>query len=217
MRTLRSLLKKKATKEDLEALAGIFKIDHASIDSIIDAFQWNSTGAFSYWLSTKNTYKEILINVCIKLGIKPKKRDSQKILEEKIALYFFEKVLSKMSEEKRTALLNEFSQTNKIDKEKTNAMKKAASTGTVMALLSAGGFPVYVAATTALGAITGVLGITLPFAAYTTLTSMISTILGPVGWVGLGLFTIMKVTGANYKKLIPAILMVAVIRNNEPV
>ena len=41
----------------------------------------------------------------------------------------------------------------------------------------------------------------------------IAALIGPVGWVGAGLFAIWKLTGPNYKKLIPAILYVSILRN----
>ncbi len=52
-----------------------------------------------------------------------------------------------------------------------------------LAIGSTGGFGVYLATTTILHAVfTTALGITLPFAAYTTATSAVSILTGPVGW-----------------------------------
>ena len=75
------------------------------------------------------------------------------------------------------------------------------------------GFGVYLLASTSLGAVTATLGVTLPFAVYTTMSSAIAVIIGPVGWIGAGLFALWKLTGPNYKRLIPAILYVAMLRS----
>ena len=48
------------------------------------------------------------------------------------------------------------------------------------------GFGVYLAATTALSAVSGALGFTLPFAAYTGLSQVVALTIGPVGWVVMG-------------------------------
>ncbi len=61
----------------------------------------------------------------------------------------------------------------------------------------------------------GVLSVTLPFAVYITMSSAIAVIIGPVSWIGAGLFTIWKLTGANYKRLIPAILYVSALRAKQ--
>ncbi len=79
------------------------------------------------------------------------------------------------------------------------------------------GFGVYLLASTTLGAITGAIGITLPFAVYTAMSSAIAVIIGPVGWIGAGLFAVWQLTGANYKKLIPAILFVCALRQSNSV
>ena len=77
------------------------------------------------------------------------------------------------------------------------------------------GFGIYLLASTSLGALTGVLGVTLPFAAYTMMSTAIATIIGPVGWIGAGLFLIWKLTGPNYKRLIPAILYISMLRSGQ--
>ena len=57
------------------------------------------------------------------------------------------------------------------------------ATGGLMTLLSAGGFGTYVAMSTALGAATATLGVTLPFAAYATASTALAVALGPIGWI----------------------------------
>jgi hypothetical protein len=62
---------------------------------------------------------------------------------------------------------------------------------------------------TVLGAINGALGLGLGFGAFTGLASLISTVIGPLGWTALGLFTVLKLGSPNYKKLLPAVVFIA--------
>jgi uncharacterized protein YaaW (UPF0174 family) len=40
-------------------------------------------------------------------------------------------------------------------------------------------------------------------------------IIGPVGWIGTGLLTLFTLGGREYKKLIPAIIYMSMLRNKE--
>lgn len=91
---------------------------------------------------------------------------------------------------------NEFEQLSAEEKEKIYAeLEKAgmdrsqlASLGGVSALGAAqlSGFGIYLLASSTVGAITSVLGLTLPFAFYTTMSSAISFVIGPVGFLVMG-------------------------------
>ncbi|HVA50960.1 MAG TPA: hypothetical protein VNH11_31760 [Pirellulales bacterium] len=77
----------------------------------------------------------------------------------------------------------------------------------------ASGFSVYVASTTALGFLTHAVGITLPFAVYTGMTSTIAFIIGPAGWLAAGLWGAWKLTQAEWKKLIPALVYIIAVNS----
>lgn len=91
---------------------------------------------------------------------------------------------------------NEFEQLSAEEKEKIYAeLEKAgmdrsqlASLGGVSALGAAqlSSFGIYLLASSTVGAITSVLGLTLPFAFYTTMSSAISFVIGPVGFLVMG-------------------------------
>ena len=87
------------------------------------------------------------------------------------------------------------------------------ASGIVLARLS--GFHIYLLATTVLGAFTGALGITLPFVIYTTLTRVISIVIGPIGWVALGILTVFHLNQPNWSKLIPGIVYISYLRNKQ--
>jgi hypothetical protein len=78
-----------------------------------------------------------------------------------------------------------------------------AAAGIFAALMAAqlSGFGVYLLASTALGALTGAVGIAFPFAAYAAVSSAIAVAIGPVGWIGAGLFAIWALTDRAARKL----------------
>jgi uncharacterized protein YaaW (UPF0174 family) len=88
----------------------------------------------------------------------------------------------------------------------------AALSGATLLTAQLSGFGVYVLASSTLGAITAGLGVTLPFGVYTTMSSAIATVIGPVGWIGLGILVIHKLTGPNHQKITCGIVMVHCIR-----
>lgn len=81
-------------------------------------------------------------------------------------------------------------------------LRAAGALGAANAL----GFSLYTSATTALGFVTHAVGISLPFAAYTGMSTTIAAIIGPAGWLAVGFYTFYRLTSANWKKLTPAII-----------
>ena len=87
----------------------------------------------------------------------------------------------------------------------------ALSSGGLLAA-NLGGFATYTMASSLLAGVGSTLGVTLPFAAYTTLSSTLSVVLGPVGIGALGLWGLPKITSPNIKVTILIVLAVAAIR-----
>jgi len=75
------------------------------------------------------------------------------------------------------------------------------------------GFQIYLLATTAVGALTAVLGITLPFAIYTAITTGIGFALGPIGWAAVAIAGLIRINQPNWSKLVPAIVYISYIRH----
>jgi hypothetical protein len=85
-----------------------------------------------------------------------------------------------------------------------------------MTALSAAGFGAYVALTTIIHAVaTTVLGITLPFALYTTATSVLSSLTGPVGWLlgGAAIFVTWRFSERKLSRSLFAGLITAAAEN----
>lgn len=79
----------------------------------------------------------------------------------------------------------------------------------LMTVANLGGFSTYMLMSSFLSVVSfGTLG----FGAYTAASSLLSTIIGPVGWTALGIYAVYKWTRPDFKKLIPAVITVALIR-----
>ncbi len=94
-------------------------------------------------------------------------------------------------------------------------LKGPATTMAMLGLAQASGFGVYMYATTALGFLTHAVGVTLPFAVYTGMTSTIAFILGPAGWLSVGLWGAWKLTGPKWKRMIPGLIYIIYVNSRK--
>lgn len=102
--------------------------------------------------------------------------------EEDKTIKEIEKSLQGLSEKEKEDLQEVLSISNLSGKEIRNALVRGGAPLLIIGGLSSIGFSAFIALTTIMHAIfTTVLGITLPFTVYTTATSLLGTILGPVG------------------------------------
>lgn len=96
---------------------------------------------------------------------------------------------------------------------KSASLTGAASTIAILGAAQASGIGVYMASTTALGFLTHAVGVTLPFAFYTGMTSTIAFVIGPVGWLSAGIWGAWQLTEPKWKKLIPALIYIIAINS----
>ena len=82
----------------------------------------------------------------------------------------------------------------------------------VLAMAEAAGFSLYTASSSALGLLSGSIGLTLPFAAYTGLSSLLSIVTGPVGWLAMGGYLGYTLTDRDWRRLEPAIVYIINLR-----
>lgn len=210
MLELKNLLAK-SSLEERQGLSNILTAENMSTKALVDAFEWQSSSLFGYLFSSPS-YKDIVKQVADKIKADYKAYFTTEQIEVAIAQKVMETVWEKMTPDQRREMEKEWVRTAQ-QFDKGGEFAKAGGVFAALTAAQLSGFGVYLLATTTLGAITGVLGITLPFAVYTTMTSAIAVILGPVGWIGAGLFAIWALTGPNYKKLVPAVLYVCALRS----
>lgn len=154
--------------------------------------------------SIMHSYFEILKKVSSKLQIPIEDKDTVLELGEKITQKTFSDIVDGLSEEQRKELeakLLEEAQSLGID-------VGSASIFTVLAAGGLAGFAPYLLVTSTVGLLSGIIGITLPFGLYTMLTTGVSYLLGPVGWIGASIFAISRYKKMNMKKLVPAIIFI---------
>jgi uncharacterized protein YaaW (UPF0174 family) len=151
-------------------------------------------------------YDEVVRDVAAKLK-QPKLTETATTYdrERQILTAAFERMLAEASPEQREAILAELA-----SKQGGSVGVGAGAAALVVANLS--GFALYTVASSALAAITGAVGLTLPFATYMGLSSVIAAVTGPVGWAALGVWAVASLGGANYKKTIPAVMLVGTVR-----
>lgn len=96
-----------------------------------------------------------------------------------------------------------------------NNINGPMTSSALLGVAGASGFGLYAASTTALGFVTHAVGITLPFAVYTGLTSSIAFVIGPAGWLAISFWGFLKLTKTEWDKLIPALLYIMAVNSHR--
>ena len=138
--------------------------------------------SFGGFFSSEKSYKEILIQVCQKKDLKFENNFSTYQLEELILQNKFNTLIENLGEEDKIKFqeqLKILAIKNGID---TSQLKSISAIGT-LAGANFAGFGLYVMASTFVGGITSIIGVTLPFAFYTGMSSVLSVVTGPIGWI----------------------------------
>jgi uncharacterized protein YaaW (UPF0174 family) len=153
------------------------------------------------------SYGEVVRDVASKVGASlPKSAASVYEAERAVLEAAFRKVLEQASPEQQRAILNDIARADR------GSVTGLGVTTVTLAAAHLSGFALYTAASATLGAITGAVGITLPFATYMGLSSFLATITGPAGWAALAGWAIFKLGGVDYKKTIPAVVLIGTVR-----
>ena len=151
-------------------------------------------------------YQEIAQDVAYKLGVKKNRKMPAYIAEKEAVVAAFNSILEKATPEQRSQIVANLSQQQGVP---IKGMVGVTG-GLVAAHLS--GFALYTAASSTLAAVAGVAGVTLPFAAFATMSSVLSIATGPVGWAMVAGWVIYGMGGPDYKKTIPCVLTIATVR-----
>lgn len=182
----------------------------ALVDSIRKAGS-NTTASGTRRLLGRNphvSFRTVLEDVAHKLGVEKQATAGATdwAIEQVAVDTALKTTLENMSPAQRQELL---------DKLAAHDRRAKGSIGAATALMTGAhlsGFGVYIGASTLLGSLTSAVGIALPFAAYTGMSSVIATVIGPAGWLGLLGLAAWKVGGVDYKVTTAAVLSIAMIR-----
>jgi uncharacterized protein YaaW (UPF0174 family) len=201
-----------ATQEELQSLARVLECKPLPVD-IVASFQRKSAHWINRTVGNLPPYLEILQRVVKKQRIRSRGSTAAEI-ENEIARKYFSDLWSRWSDEQKASFDQKLSE-QLAKSGRRHAAAGTALTGAALVAGNLGGFATYVLASTVVGALTSALSLTLPFAAYTAMSSAISTILGPAGWIGLGLFAIWKLGQPDMNRVLLCVLMVHACRARQ--
>lgn len=133
------------------------------------------------FLQTPLTYNEFIQKIAEKYNEKIDFSFGNIKAETDLYIKLFQQEFEKLSPEEKEKINQELEKAG-LDRSQIASLSGISALGA--AQLS--GFGVYLLASSTVGAITSVLGITLPFAFYTGMSSLISFVIGPVGFLVMG-------------------------------
>lgn len=209
------------SREHLSVLCALLKIN-ADINSTDSEIKQTITNEFSYYTKNffkhiydkisqeKSQYRKVLDTVCDDLKIEVSDILTVKDIEEKIVARVLQETIDKLEVTDREELLTRLSSVSGVDFD----LSKIAASGSVAALIvgNYAGFGTYLAASSALGALTSGLGITASFGVYTAMSSAVSIALGPIGCGAAAAAFIATMSRSSPRKAIPAIIYIATMR-----
>ena len=164
--------------------------------NIMSNMVWRRYNKLIYpWHQKSNLdyHKDYLMWAASKCGIEAEECNalSTFYLEQAVYKKKFADIWDKLSQEQREALLARIEgEGGRVgDKVAIVAMSGAAAISALSVTAACTGFAFYTSLTSAMAVAAGWVGVTLPFAAYTTTTTTIGALTGPIGWciAGVGL------------------------------
>ena len=209
-----SVVLSRALPQELAGLRVIVKGDeNADVNALIDAIRRagsNTTASIGRRAMRRHpyvSYREVLEDAAKRLKVKDLTASMpDSAIESALTATTFKSTWDKATSVERESLGKQLSASDR------KTLYTMGATGTVLAGASTAGFPLYVAASTVLGSLTSAIGVTLPFAAYTTMSSGIAFVIGPAGWLALLGVAAWKVGAVNYGVTVPAVTAIAAVR-----
>lgn len=153
------------------------------------------------------SYEYLVREVCDKLDIHGANVESVPKLEVYLIEDLFVKAATRMNAQQRHAFLT--SQICLNDFAPVFPEMRVSGPATTLAALAVAqgsGFGVYLGATTALGLFSHAVGVTLPFAVYTGMTSTIAFLIGPFGFLGAGAWLGFRILGPEWPRILRGVL-----------
>lgn len=163
------------------------------------------------------SYDELIIGACKQMDTY-EENCTLKESELHLSLAVIIEALNKMKPKDRVDFFVKQIDLQKITNEsniKGESYTGVLTTVAALGLAQASGFGIFLASTTALGFLTHAVGITLPFAVYSGLGSTIAFVIGPAGWLAAGAFFSWKLTKAEWKKIIPALIYIISVNSRK--
>jgi len=153
------------------------------------------------------TFEQLVHGIAKRMGV-DEAPDDLGMTEKYVVHAYIAECLKKMTPRQRAKFFEENIETSDIwvDGGVDSGLKGPMRSMAAIGLANAAGFQLYLASTTALGLATHAIGVTLPFAVYSGMTSTIAFLIGPPGWLAAGSWAFWAATGPEWKKLLPFII-----------
>lgn len=207
-----------ATDDERSSIARVLKTSATAPTALADALR--ATGSHKIGIVKRRLlgqeayvgYGEIVTDAYKRvLGSKPSIQSEAQCssYERCIVEKLFDATLNELSLEHRVQLAESISQVASERGERFNSLVTVSS---VMAIASASGFGPYLVASTVVGAMSHAVGVALPFAFYTSMSSTIALLIGPIGWAALGVWFVHRLGAPDLRRTTTAIAFVAYIR-----
>jgi len=155
------------------------------------------------------SYAEVVLDVGEKLKAKVNKNNTVEKNEELILIKMFEDALERMTDEEKRAVFRSMG-INERD-----IPIGAISTAIIQNLLREfGGFYIYQITVIVANMVSrALLGSGLSFATNAALTRTLGALLGPIGWIATGLWLVIDLAGPAFRKTVPAVIHIALLRS----
>ena len=154
-------------------------------------------------------YSEVVFDVGKKLKANVLERNSVEKNESIILLKMFEDALERMTDEEKRAIFRS------IGLNERNIPTGPITTAFLQGFLSQyGGFYIYQISVIVANMVSkALLGAGLSFATNAAITRTVGTLLGPIGWIATGLWLAIDLAGPAYRKTVPAVIHIALLRS----
>ena len=182
---------------------------HTILPILVQEFREYGGNTFANFFRGKGPeYPEILRDVAKRNKVTFNSHNTDEQIEQYLLQKLFIDSINNASEEELKKMMEELGYPT------TNFTRQAA-TSTLMFAWKAGGFKSYILLVSVVNAVMKFLiGRGLSLAANAALTRMASIMMGPIGWVLTGLWTLIDLAGPAYRVTIPAVIQIAYIRQS---
>ena len=154
-------------------------------------------------------YEEVVLDVGNKLKANVNKSNSIEKNEEAILLKMFEDALERMTDEEKKAVFRSMGVS-----EKDIPVGAISAIAIQTFLRTFGGFYIYQISVVVANMVSrAILGTGLSFATNAAITRSVGMLLGPIGWIATGLWMVIDLSGPAFRKTIPAIIHISLLRN----
>ncbi len=153
-------------------------------------------------------YEEVVLDVGEKLKADVKKTNSIEKNEEKILLKMFEDALERMTDDEKRSVFRSMGMNER------DIPLGPIGVAVIQNLLREfGGFYIYQITIIVANMVSrALLGAGLSFATNAAITRTVGALLGPIGWIATGLWLIVDLAGPAFRKTVPAIIHIALLR-----